>query len=205
MLEKISQKVLNILVNEETCKEQKEVLLFGITRIVEDVPKTIGIVLIGIILGIIKEILIVTVVMIIYKTFVGGAHAKTNLGCFIYSVMFYLVTIYSSKYVYFTSYVQNILFILIYIFCIYTILVYVPADVPEIPKVNDKLRRSLKIKSAISLNLVYIICLFMIDSFELKNLILYSLFYISVMTTRTIYKLFKTQYGYECYVPDELI
>jgi len=39
----------------------------------------------------------------------------------------------------------------------------------------------------------------------IQNLVIYSIFFISLMTTRTIYKLFKAEYGYETYVPDELI
>ena len=100
MLDKISRKILEYVSTDKHTEEQKEVLLFGITRIVEDIPKTIGIILIGIILNILKEMLIVTLVIAIYKTFVGGVHAKTNWGCFLSSVAFYLVTIYSSKYLY---------------------------------------------------------------------------------------------------------
>lgn len=205
MIERISNKILKLLVNENSNKQDKEILLFGITRIVEDIPKTIGIVLIGLILGIIKEIIVVTLVMMLYKTFVGGVHAKTNMGCFIYSVLFYLVTIYSAKYLCFNGYIQNVINILVYIFAVYTIVVYAPADVPEIPKVDENLRRTLKTKSMISLNLIYMISIFIINNQELRMLIIYSVFYISVMTTRTIYRLFKAEYGYECYIPDELI
>ena len=94
---------------------------------------------------------------------------------------------------------------LIYIFAIYTIMVYVPADVPEIPKVNPTLRKTLKIKSLISLNIIYLFCIFIIKDILLTNLIIYSVFFISLMTTRTIYKIFKNEYGYLTYVPDELI
>jgi len=205
MINRISNSILELLSNAESSEQDKEILLFGITRIVEDIPKTIGILLIGIIFGIIKEIIIVTVIVMLYKTFIGGVHAKTNIGCFIYSVLFYLITIYSAKYLYFNNYNQYGIFALIYIFAVYTIIVYAPADVPEIPKVNVKLRRNLKMKSMLSLNLIYIICAFVIKEMELKVLILYSVLYISLMTTRSIYKLFKNRYGYECYVPDELI
>lgn len=205
MLNKISKKILDVISNDEHTEEQKEVLLFGITRIVEDIPKTIGIIAIGLTLGILKEIIVVTLVIAIYKTFLGGVHAKTNLGCFLYSVFFYLITIYSSKYLYFTDYNQWGIFTLIYIFAMYTIIVYAPADVPEIPKVNLKLRKTLKIKSYIALNLIYIVSIFIINDTSIKVLLIYSVFYISLMTTRTIYKLFKNEYGYESYVPDELM
>lgn len=205
LINKISNKILQSISTEKQTDEEKEILLFGITRIVEDIPKTIGIVIIGLVLGILKEMAIVTLVIILYKTFTGGVHAKTNLGCFIYSLVFYLLIIYTSKFFVFTGIARYSIFAIIYIFSIYAIFVYVPADVPEIPKVNLELRRQLKIKSLIMLNLIYVVSLVVIKDLIIQNLIIYSVFYIGIMTTRTIYHLFKAEYGFETYVPDELI
>lgn len=205
MIEKVSKKILELISNSQQTNEEQEVLLFGITRIVEDIPKTIGIVIIGMILGIIKEMAIVTMIILLYKTLTGGVHAKTNWGCFIYSVVFYLVIIYTSKWLILVGISKYSIYLLIYIFSLYTIFVYVPADVPEIPKVNLKLRKTLKIKSIVMLNLIYVVTLFLIKEVIIQNLIIYSVFYIGIMTTRTIYNLFRADYGFETYVPDELI
>jgi len=205
LIDKISNKILELISNKNQTEEEKEILLFGITRIVEDIPKTIGIIIIGFILNIIKEMAIVTIVIMLYKTFTGGAHAKTNWGCFFYSVIFYLAIIYTSKFLVFNGINKYGIYILVYIFSLYTIFVYVPADVPEIPKVNLDLRKTLKIKSIVMLNIIYLISLIVIKDTIIQNLVIYSVFYIGLMTTRTIYNLFKTDYGYETYVPDELI
>lgn len=202
MLEKISNKILELISTSEQTQERKEILIFGITRIVEDVPKTLGIIIIGLMLSILKEMLIVTLVIAIYKSSVGGVHAKTNFGCFFYSVLFYLITIYSAKYLCFLGYIKVVVYILIYLFAIYTIILYVPADVPEIPKVNKKLRKQLKIRSVISLNVMYLLSVFVIKETNVATLVVYSIFYINLMTTRIIYKLFKSEYGFETYVPD---
>lgn len=205
MIEKVSKKILNMLTTKEHTEVQKEVLLFGITRIVEDIPKIIGIVIIGLYLGVIIEIGIVTIILALYKTFTGGVHAKTNIGCFIYSALFYLAIIYTSQYIVLAGENQIGLYALIYFFALYTIFVYVPADVPEVPKVNLELRRTLKIKALVMLNIIYIVAVLVIKDTITQNLIIFSIFYISLMTTRTIYKCFKTEYGFETYVPDELI
>ena len=205
MIDKISNWLLDKVVSGNKSEEEKEILLFGITRIVEDIPKAIGIIIISTLLGILKEVAIVTVVLMLYKTMTGGVHAKTNLGCFLYSLLFYLVIVYTSKFLVLTGVNKVGVYTIIYIFCMYTIFVYVPADVPEIPKVNIKLRRALKIKAIIVLNAIYIVGLIIIKDNIIQNLIIYSAFYISLMTTRTIYKLFRNQYGYETYIPDELI
>ena len=205
MIDKISNKILNLVSNDNQTEEEKEILLFGIIRIVEDIPKTLGIIVIGLILGIIKEMVVVTLVVLLYKTFTGGVHAKTNWGCFAYSAIFYLIIIYTSKFLVLTGIAKYSIYAIIYIFSLYTIFVYVPADVPEIPKVNLDLRKSLKIKSIVMLNLIYISTLALIKAVVIQNLIIYSVFYIGVMTTRTIYNLFNAEYGFETYVPDELI
>lgn len=203
----MTEKLTNIIVDkfllkDENDPERREILCFGITRILEDIPKTIGIFLTGLILGIVKEMLVVSAILIGYKTFVGGVHVKTNFACFIYSLLFYLVIIYTAQFIVFESILY--LYICLFIFAVYCILVYAPADVPEIPKVNEKLRRNLKIKSIISLVILYIVALVSKDMY-FANLIIYSIFFTNVMTTRTMYKIFKNEYGYETYVPDELL
>ena len=205
MIGKISNKILTFVANENQTSEQKEILLFGITRIIEDIPKSLGIIIIGVLLGILKEIAIITIIIAVYKTFTGGVHAKTNWGCFIYSLLFYLVITYSAQYIVLTGIAKYSIYAIIYIFSIYTICVYVPADVPEIPKVNKQLRQQLKIKSVVMLNLIYLVGIIIIKDVIIQNLIIYSVFFIGLMTTRTIYNLFKAEYGFETYVPDELM
>lgn len=202
MIEKISQKITTYLLKDTIAdEERKEVLLFGVTRIVEDIPKTIGIILIGIVLNILKEMLIVTAVIALYKSFVGGVHAKTNFGCFLSSVVFYLATIYCSKFIVLQNEMYILSLILNYIFALYCIWVYVPADVPEIPKIDSKLRKRTKIKAVIMLNVIYLIALLVIKDRITQSLVMFSIFSINLMTTRTMYRLFKNEYGYEVYFP----
>ena len=91
-----------------------------------------------------------------------------------------------------------------YVFAVYCIWTYVPADVPEIPKVDKGLRRDLKIKSFIMLNLIFLVTYLFVKDVYIQRIIAYSIFFINIMTTRTIYKLFKNQYGHEVYIPDEI-
>lgn len=202
----MTEKLTNIIVDKFLLKDEevdnREVIAFGVKCMIEEIPKTVGIFLIGFFLGIVKEMLVVTFILMAYKMFVGGVHAKTNIACFIYSLLFYLVIIYTSQFIVFESILY--LYICLFIFAVYCIFVYVPADVPEIPKVNEKLRRNLKIKSIISLVILYIVALVSKDMY-FSNLIVYSIFFTNMMTTRTMYKIFKNEYGFETYVPDELL
>lgn len=202
MIEKLSRKIVEYLLKDMNADEEKhEVLLFGVTRIVEDIPKTIGIVLIGLVLNILKEMLIVTMVIALYKTFVGGVHAKTNLGCFASSVIFYLATIYIPKIIVLENEFYMLALVLNYVFAMYCIWVYVPADVPEIPKIDKALRKRTKVMAIIMLNVIYLITLLILKGRAMQDLIMISIFSINLMTTRTMYKLFKNEYGYETYFP----
>jgi len=205
MVDKISNKILCFLVNKSDIDdERREILLFGITRIVEDIPKTVGIILIGILLNIIFEMVVVTIIISLYKTFVGGVHAKTNCGCFIFSAVFYLAIIYLAKLVLITGKTRFLFVALNYIFAIYCIWTYAPADVPEIPKVDKRLRRNLKIQSFIMLNLIFLVTYLFVKDLYIQRIIAYSVLFINLMTTRTIYRLFKNEYGHEVYIPDEI-
>lgn len=205
MIEKISEKILNILVDENETNNQKEILLFGITRIVEDIPKYLAMLVICILLGKLKAFCIVMLVTMAYKTFTGGVHLHTNIGCFIGSMVSILSCIYIPEYIAKFNKVTIPIMAFIYIFSIYIILTYVPADVPEIPIINKGRRKRDKIMSFIILNILFLITILFVKNLIYKYIIVITILNIDVMTTRTIYKLFKNKYGYENYVPDEML
>lgn len=201
MIEKISNKIYSFLTLKQlVTEEKKEIILFGITRVIEDIPKFIGIIVVGIISNTIKEMLVVTIVTLLYKTFTGGVHAKTNIMCFVCSLFVMLFSIYTAKLLYISNLNLTYITTLIYIFSLYTIFIYVPADVIEIPKINKEIRRRLKLGSIIMLNILTIFSIWIIKDSYISYLIISSILYISMMTTRTIYNLFRTNYGFETYI-----
>ena len=205
MIEKISKKILDILVDENETNEQKEILLFGITRIVEDIPKYLAMLLICILLGKLKAFCIVMLVTMAYKTFTGGVHLHTNIGCFIGSTISILSCIYIPEYIArFRKFTIPII-AFTYIFSIYIILTYVPADVPEIPIINKGRRKRDKIMSFIILNILFLIAILLVKNLIYKYIIVITILNIDLMTTRTVYTLLKNKYGYENYVPDEML
>lgn len=201
MIEQISNNLLKLLSDEKDTCEQKEILLFGITRIVEDVPKYIALILISLFLGVIKELAIVYGVIITYKSFVGGVHLKTNIGCFVWTLISNLACIYIPMLLDFAIKELTLMYIIVYVFSIYIIITYVPADVPEIPIVNKKRRIRDKIMSFIMLNMLYLIAILFIKNTYYSSIIIITIFNIDIMTIRLIYKLFKNEYGYETYIP----
>jgi len=205
MIDKISKKILDLLSDENDNEEQKEIMLFGITRIVEDIPKYIVIIIICLALGVIKEFCLVMIVTALYKTFTGGVHLHTNIGCFIGSLISMLLSIYLPNVLIKLENIIIPLYVYIYIFSIYIICVYVPADVPEIPVVNKQRRRRDKIMSFIILNFLFIASYLFVKDAIYVGIIMLTILNIDIMTTRTVYKIFKNKYGYETYIPDELL
>lgn len=205
MVEKISKKILKAISDENSSKEEQEILLFGITRIVEDIPKYLAMLIICILLGTFKEFCTVMLVTMLYKTFTGGVHLHTNIGCFIGSMLSILSTIYIPICLAKTGKLLIPLVVFSYMFSIYVILTYVPADVPEIPVINEKRRKRDKIMSFIVLNILFLVAMLLVKNLIYKYIIVITVLNIDIMTTRTIYKIFKNKYGYENYVPDELL
>lgn len=205
MIEKISKFILNMVAKKDDTEEQKEIMLFGITRIVEDIPKYIVLISMALLLGIMKELLISMAVIFAYKSFTGGAHLHTNFGCLIATAVSLIVCIYLPRLLIEIEEILIPFYVFTYIFSIYVIWVYVPADVPELPIINKKRRIRDKIMAFIVLNALYIISFLIIGSALYRTLIIVNILCVDMMTTRTIYKLFKNQYGHESYVPDELL
>lgn len=205
MIEKISKLFLSKISTESDSEDRKSIILFAITKIVEDSSKIGLIFIICALLGFVKEFFMIAVLIAIYKTNIGGVHCKTNLGCFINTLLFFLISIYASQYIIFEAILKIGIYLSLYIFGLYVIWVYVPADVPEIPIISIKTRKRTKIVSLVMLNVLYLIAIVFIKIPEYQNIIIYTIFYINIMTTRTIYRLFKTQYGYENYIPEDLM
>lgn len=205
MIEKVSKWFLNKISNKSDSEDEKAIILFGIIRFVEETTKLIAIAIICAFLGKLKELGFVFLITTIYKTNIGGVHSKTNFGCFVNTLLFFLVCIYGSQYIIFESIFKIGIYAALYIFGLYVIWVYVPADVPEIPIISKKIRKRTKTVSLVLLNVLYIVAILFVKRPEYQNMIVYTMFYINMMTTRIMYRLFKNEYGYETYVPDELV
>lgn len=198
MVDKISNYILdNILYKNETIDgDKREVMLFGVTRIVEDIPKYLIIFLIALSLNILMQVLIVLVITIAYKSFVGGAHARTNLVCLISSIIFFISPVVLAKYIDLSNNIMIIASALVFVFSVYIIIRHAPADTEEVPILNKKRRKLFKVLAFISLILVYVSML-LIKNKITSTIILITLTYINFIATKPMYKLYKCKYSYE--------
>lgn len=199
MTEKIGNYILdNFLYRGEKIEgENREIMLFGITRILEDLPKYVIIFAIALLFKLLEPILIVLAVTVLYKTLVGGAHARTNLQCFIFSLMFFYTPIIVSKYLINIPNISYLLQLFTFIISIYVILRAVPADTEEIPILNKKKRKKMKISAFVILSCIYIISIFFIKDIYTKNIIIVTVLIIDIFTMKFVYRLLKCKYSYE--------
>ena len=199
MVERISNYLVdNIICKGETITDdEKDVLNFGVTRIVEDVPKYIIMLTIALLTNTIKELGLVFLIMVVYKTFIGGAHARTNLICLISSNITFFTPIIISKLIDIHNVVLTGMYITIAIISLLVIYFIAPADTEEVPIINAKKRKMLKFKGFISLTIISTLLILFINNSDIKEIVLFTILLIDIYATKPIYRLFKCKYSYE--------
>lgn len=199
MVERIS----NYLIENVICKgeilsdDEKEILNFGVTRIVEDVPKYIIMFAIAAYTNTLMELALVFIIMIVYKSFIGGAHARTNLICLISSNIIFFTPIVISKIVDINNIVLNVMYVIVAIVSLLVIYYIAPADTEEIPILNSKKRKKIKLQALISLIVICAISILFLNNATIKEIILFTILIIDICATKPVYRLYKCKYSYE--------
>lgn len=200
MTEKISNYLLdNFLYKGEKLEgEKREVMLFGITRILEDIPKYLFIFIVGLFLHLLPQLGVVMSVTILYKVVIGGAHARTNIECLIYTSLYFFIPVIISKFVNVSNIYIYLTAALIYLYSLFVIYKHVPADTEEIPILNKKKRKKYKIYALILLTLIYVAS-FIIFKFnsEIPKIIFSTVFLINFFTSKFMYKILRCKHSYE--------
>lgn len=193
---KIKENVANI-------DEEKELVIdFGVRLIFGELPKILLLFIIGFILGIGWYTLILFFLLAPYRSFTGGFHLKTHLGCMITTSILYLMPIILAKYIIIPqNYVLYIVASLIGIFSIIIITKYAPADTENIPILSKKERKSKKIKSYIALVILLLISI-LIPNQIISWMLLYGIFLQNLTVMPIAYKLTNCKHGYEVYTEE---
>ena len=158
MVDKVSNYLLDhFLYRGETVEgNEREIMLFGITRIVEDVPKYLFVFIVSLFFHILPQVGVVLLITILYKVLVGGAHARTNTECFIFTSLYFFIPVIIGKFVNVPVIYLYIVSALIFIYSLYVIYKHVPADTEEIPILNKGKRKKYKIYAIVSIVFIYI-------------------------------------------------
>lgn len=200
MTEKISNYLLdNFLYKGEKIEgDQREVMLFGITRILEDLPKYLFVFIVSLFFHILPQVGIVMAVTVLYKIVVGGAHARTNTECFIYTSLYFFIPVIIGKFVNVSSVFIYIAAAIIYLYSLFVVYKHVPADTEEIPILNKEKRKKYKIYALVLLTLIYVasFIIFRYNS-EISKIVFSTVFLINFFTSKFMYKILRCKHSYE--------
>ena len=118
MIDKICMFLTNKIRKEmpEIDDERAEVINYGLQIIIGEVPKVFITLGVAYLLGIFKLTLITFLLIMPYRSFSGGFHLKTHLGCIICTTIFYCGIAFASKYIVLEQAIKYLLIFLVWVF-----------------------------------------------------------------------------------------
>lgn len=163
---------------------------YGLEIIYISITKTIVILSISAVLGLIKE----TILMILFingiRKFAYGIHAKKSWQCYISSILIFIILPYIFKFIEFNV-IQKVS-ISIISFIGYAL--FAPADTHKRPLPNKKHRKELKINTLVVCS-IYILIIFISKNELLNNIIILSMITELFVINPIVYKIFDMPYN----------
>lgn len=200
MIDKICLFLLNKIKKEmpDVDEERSEVILYGLQILIGELPKVIIVLAVGYLLGIFKLTILTILMMMPYRTFSGGFHLHTHIGCIIATTINYCGIALLGKYVILGKTAIYILATVIWIFGMIMIRMYAPADTENVPILREADRRRKRILSYITLTIGLIVAM-VINIPSISTILIFGNLVQTLSITKPIYRLAKCKYGYEVY------
>lgn len=199
IVEKIKQKM------PEIDEEKEMVITFGVRILFGEMPKILLLIIIGFLLNVGWYILLMFLLLAPYRSFTGGFHLKTHLGCMLTTTILYLSPILIAKYLPIDqNYILYFLTFIIGVMSIIFIIKYAPADTENIPILSKKERKTKRIKAYIFLPILLAIIVFSPDKI-ISYMLLYGIFLQNLTIMPIAYKLTNNKHGYEVYGSEETV
>lgn len=178
--------------------ERAEVINYGLQNIIGELPKFIIVIVVGFILRNGWMTLLNILVIALYRSFAGGFHAKTHIGCIISTTFIFCAPPLIAKLFVMGDIVKYIIVAIVWIFGMVMIKLYAPADTENVPILRKKERKQKQILAYIVLTIELGIAVF-INNSVISNMIIISTFLETLTITRLAYKITDNKYGYEVY------
>lgn len=200
MIDKICKFLTNKMREEmpDIDDERAEIISYGLKNIIGEIPKIFIMLGIAYALGVLKLALETFLIILPYRTFSGGFHLKTHIGCIVCTSLMYIGPAYLAQYIEITGIVKIASIIMIWIFGIIMITLYAPADTENVPILRKSERKQKQILSYITLTIALIVA-GIIKNEIISNIIIIGYFIQTCTITRLAYKITKNKYGHEVY------
>lgn len=200
MIDKICKFLTNKMREEmpDIDDERAEIINYGLKNIIGEIPKIFIMLGIAYALGVLKLALETFLIILPYRTFSGGFHLKTHIGCIVCTSLMYIGPAYLAQYIEITEIVKIASIIMIWIFGIIMLTLYAPADTENVPILRKSERKQKQILSYITLTIALIVA-GIIKNEIISNIIIIGYFIQTCTITRIAYKITKNKYGHEVY------
>lgn len=190
MLSKIVKKITDeiVIFVPGISAEKAEQIDYGLYVAFSDGFKLLAVLLTALFIGKLKYALVAVILFALYKSYLGGAHAKTQIGCIITHFTLMFSSIYMSQ-------IIDIKYFNIGLFIVSGILValYAPADLISKPIISVKRKNELRIKGSILLVICFIVTF--IVPVIYSNIISIITLISSINITPSVYKITKNKKG----------
>ena len=192
MKEKFVNSCLKVIKNNNDNLSRKDIdkMKYGLEGLYLTITKIIFILLISIILGIVKETILLLLIFNGIRFTSFGVHAKRSIDCLISSSLFFIIFPLLCVHLTIPIIIKYILFIPILIL----ISIYAPSDTVKRPLKNKKKRIIYKISSII-ITIIYMILIIIIQDNTLSNCFLAALIIQVIVILPITYKIFDVPYN----------
>lgn len=178
--------------------ERAEVITYGLQIIIGEIPKIFITLAIAYVFGILDLTILTLIALIPFRTFSGGFHLKTHIGCVVSTTLYYCGIPMLAKNIVVAQNIEYILALGIWIFGMIMIKLYAPADTENVPILRKSERKQKQILSYIMFTLGMLAAL-IIKNPIISNILLLGNLCQSIMISRLAYRLTGSKYGYEVY------
>lgn len=180
-------------------EERQMIIDFGIRLIFGELPKILILFLIGFLLNVGWYTILIFFMLAPYRSFAGGVHLKTHMGCMISTIIIYAFPVILAKYIALPqNYILYILSAVTFIIASILIAKYAPADTENVPILSKKERKSRRIKSYILLIILLIVATLSTDR-VISYMLVYGILLQNITMLPIVYKLTNCKHGYEVY------
>lgn len=169
--------------------EEQEKLKYGLEGVYLTFTKTVILLTVAFLLGILKETLILVVLFNIIRFPAFGFHADSSHTCLIFSMFLFL----GVPYLFLHFKLSLVAEIIILSICMMSFLLYAPADTVKRPLINPK-KRMIRKCSACLLAILYVMGYYFFPNPMIGQLLLSSLVLETIMIHPITYKLFHQPY-----------
>lgn len=191
MKEKFVNSSIKFIMKYQECDDLKlKKLNYGLQGIYSLIVKLSVVIIIAIITKTINQTLLFLFFYAGIRTFSYGLHAKSNLACWLTTIIIYNIIPYFIKSIAIPFYVHYTILAIALI----SMIVWSPADTPKKPLIRKENRKKCKIISIIVV-IIYAIIISTIDNTIITNSITYALIVQSIFINPLTYKIAKTKFN----------